>query len=287
VSGSQFPRLLWTLSTNGQEIHSSRDISTRFAAASAEYRLSRYIGLLASVGYEKIDDPTLDDQPDGPIGSAGVRLTPGPRTSVTLTYNHRFNSDFFSGNASYLLAPEASITASYTEKLETSQTLFADNLNFLTRDEFGNFVDSRTAQLFTLGDANFGLQDNAFRLRTFNFNFHAVRGRNIFDAAAYHERRDVDATGEHDKAVGGALNWAHTLTPLMTMSLTARYRFDSFDVDDDTNDQQLVGAAASLVYHLNETLDGVFGLTFTRQFADEKDNEFIESVVSIGLTKRF
>jgi uncharacterized protein (PEP-CTERM system associated) len=287
ISGRQFPRLLWTLSTNGQEIDSSRNISTRFAAASAEYRLSRYIGLLASVGYERIDDPTLDDKPDGPIGSAGFRLTPGPRTSVTLTYNHRFNSDFFSGNASYLLAPEASITASYTEQLETSQTLFADNLNFLTRDEFGNFVDSRTAQLFTLGDGNFGLEDNAFRLRMFNFGFHAVRGRNVFDAIAYHERRDVDATGEHDKAIGGALSWSHTLTPLMEMSLTTRYRFETFDVDDDTTDQQLVGAAASLVYHLNETLDGVLGLTFTRQFADEKDDEFIESVVSIGLTKRF
>ena len=33
VSGRQFPRLLWTLSTNGQEIQSSRNISTRFAAA--------------------------------------------------------------------------------------------------------------------------------------------------------------------------------------------------------------------------------------------------------------
>ena len=89
-----------------------------------------------------------------------MRLTPGPRTSVTLTYNHRFDSDFFSGSASYLIAPQARIDASYTERIETSQTLFADNLSFLTRDEFGNFIDSRTARLFALGDnANFGLQD--------------------------------------------------------------------------------------------------------------------------------
>lgn len=288
ISGSQFSRLLWTLDANAQNISSSRNISTRFAAASVEYRLSRFVGLLGSVGYERIDDPTLDQEPNGPIGSAGVRLTPGPRTSVTLTYNHRFDSDFFSGSASYLIAPETRIDASYTERLETSTTLFADNLNFLTRDEFGNFIDSRTAQLFALGDdANFGLQDNAFRLRSFNTSFHAVRGRNVFDALGYYERRDIDATGERDTAVGGALNWSHLLTPITTLSLTARYSYGKFETVEDTDDQQLVGAAASVVYQLNETLDGVLALTFTRQFADLRSNEFVEAVVSIGLVKRF
>lgn len=287
ISGSQFSRLLWTLDTNAQEISSSRHISTRYAAASVEYRLNRFVGLLGSVGYERIDDSTLDPEPDGPIGSVGLRLTPGPRTSVTLNYNHRFDSDFFSGSASYLIAPDARIDASYTERIETSQTQFADNLNFLTRDEFGNFVDSRTAQLFTLGDANFGLQDNAFRLRAFDMSFHAVRGRNVYDAHGYYERRDVDATHERDMAAGGALSWSRLLTPITTLNLTARYRYDSFDTLEGTDDQQLVGAAASLVYQLNETLDGVFALSFTRQFADLSANQFSEAVITIGLVKRF
>jgi uncharacterized protein (PEP-CTERM system associated) len=287
VSGSQFPRLLWTLNASGEEASSSRDISTRFAAASVEYRLSRVLGLLASVGYERISDATLDQEPDGPIGSAGLRLTPGPRTSVTLTYNHRFDSDFFAGSASYLLGPQTRIDATYTERLETSQTLFADNLSFLTRDEFGNFVDSRTARLFTLGDPNFGLQDNAFRLRAFNMALHAVRGRNVFDAVGYYERRDIDATNERDTAAGGALNWAHLLTPVTSLSLTARYRYDKFETVEGTDDQQLIGASASVLYHLNETLDGVIGVSFTRQFADVRSNEFAEAVVSIGLVKRF
>ena len=287
VSGSQFPRLLWTLNAAGEEISSSRDISTRFAAASVEYRLNRAVGLLASVGYERISDATLDEEPDGPIGSAGVRLTPGPRTSVTLTYNHRFDSDFFAGSASYLLGPQTRIDASYTERIETSQTLFADNLGFLTRDEFGNFVDSRTARLFTLGDPNFGLQDNAFRLRAFNMTLHAVRGRNVFDAVGYYERRDIDATNERDMAAGGALNWVHLLTPVTSLSLTARYRYDKFETVEGTDDQQLVGAAASVLCHLNETLDGVISLSFTRQFADLTSNQFMEGVVTVGLVKRF
>jgi uncharacterized protein (PEP-CTERM system associated) len=278
---------LWTLNAAGEEISSSRNISTRLAAASAEYRLSRAVGLLASVGYERISDATLDEEPDGPIGSAGVRLTPGPRTSVTLTYNHRFDSDFFTGSASYLAGPQTRIDASYTERIETSQTLFADNLGFLTRDEFGNFVDSRTARLFTLGDPNFGLQDNAFRLRAFNMTLHAVRGRNVFDALGYYERRDIDATNERDMAVGGALNWIHLLTPVTSLSLTARYRYDKFETVGSTDDQQLVGAAASVLCHLNETLDGVIALSFTRQFADVTSNRFVEGVVTIGLVKRF
>ena len=88
-------------------------------------------------------------------------------------------------------------------------------------------------------------------------------------------------------AAGGALNWSHLLTPITTLSLTGRYRYDSFENPEGTDNQQLVGTAASVVYQLNETLDGVVALSFTRQFADLRSNEFVEAVVSIGLVKRF
>jgi uncharacterized protein (PEP-CTERM system associated) len=287
VSGSRFSRLLWTLDANGENSTGSRDTSSRFGAASVEYRLTRIISPLVSVGYEKIDDSTLVDEPNGPIASAGVRLTPGPRTSVTLLYNHRYDSDFFTGDASYLIGPRTRIAASYTERLETSQTQFADNLSFLTRDEFGNFVDSRTERLFTLGDTNFGLEDNAFRLRALNVTMHAVRGRNTYDALAYYERRDIEITGERDTAAGGEVTWARQLTPITSLNLMARYRYEIFDEVTETDHQNLVGAGATLVRNLNPTLDGVIAVNFARNFSDQEDDEFLEAVVSIGLVKRF
>ena len=97
-----------------------------FVAASAEYPFNRTFSLFASAGYEQISDPSLDDELDGPIGSAGVRLSPGPRSILEVVYNHRFDSDFVTGSASYLIDSNSRIQAGYTERIETSQTTFAE-----------------------------------------------------------------------------------------------------------------------------------------------------------------
>jgi uncharacterized protein (PEP-CTERM system associated) len=103
TSGSRFPRLIWALTENAAYSKSSRDVSDIFAAASAEYHIDRYVSLIGSAGYERISDSTLDNEPDGPIGTAGFRLTPGPRTSLEVLYNHRFDSNFVTGNFRYFL----------------------------------------------------------------------------------------------------------------------------------------------------------------------------------------
>jgi uncharacterized protein (PEP-CTERM system associated) len=287
VSGSRFTRLLWALNAAAQFSSGSRDISSVSAVASTEYPINRTLSLFGSVGYEQISDSTLDHEPAGPIGSAGVRLSPGPRTIFEALYNHRFDSDFVTGKASYLIDPESHIDASYTENIETSQTSFVENLGFLRRDDLGNFIDARTDRLFQLGDNNFGVEDNAFRLRTFNLTLHLVRGRNTWDAVAYHERRDIDALDEHDTAIGGGANWRHRLSPVLTLNVTARYRHESFDRASGTDDQDLVGAGASIVQNLNATLDGVLAVNYSRQFANKSDDKFSETVVSVGLVKRF
>jgi FAD synthase len=48
-----------------------------------------------------------------------------------------------------------------------------------------------------------------------------------------------------------------------------------------------VGAGAALVNNLDDKLDAVIAVNFTKQFADKSDNEFVETVVSLGLIKHF
>ena len=287
TSGSRLSRIKTTLHLSGEEILASRRISTRLAELSAQYRLNREVGLLGSIGYERIEDPTLDDEPDGPIGSVGVQLKPGPRSSITLLYQHRFDSDFFSGEATYVIGPRTWIDASYSESIETSNSLFAENLGFLTRDEFGNYVDSRTARLFSLDDTGFGLEENAFRIRVFDLGLHLVRGRNTFDFVVYHERRDTDATDEKETAMGGAVNWQRQISPLSRFDFTARYRHAEFDDRSQDDTVRLMGAGASVIHSLGKSVDGVLAVNYSRQLADEREDEFSEAVVSIGLTKRF
>jgi uncharacterized protein (PEP-CTERM system associated) len=187
----------------------------------------------------------------------------------------------------YVIGPRTWLDASYSESIETSNTLFADNLEFLTRDEFGNYVDSRTARLFSLDDTGFGLEENAFRLRVFDLGLHLVRGRNTFDLVAYHERRDTDETDGEETALGGALNWQRQISPLSRLDFTARYRRTEFDDGSQDDTVRLIGAGASLIHSLSENLDAVLAVNYLRQLADEREDEFSEAVVSIGLTKSF
>jgi uncharacterized protein (PEP-CTERM system associated) len=294
VSGSQFTRLLWTALADVDSTTftgDNPDTSSQLLQASAEYRLNRQLGLLASVGYERISDPTFapDPEPDGPIGSVGVKYTPTPRTSILVNLNHRYNNNFITGSASYLLDKESKITASYTDQDYTSsQALYSNNLSFLTTDEFGNFIDSRTQQIFSLASTNFGIESDAFRQRSFALGVHVVQGRNTFDGSGYWQNRNVFQTGENDTAIGGAFSWGRVLSPVANVNLTVRYANENFDIPfEESDNQQIVGVGGSLVYHLNDTLDGILTLNYARQFADIPTNSFQETVLSLGLQKRF
>lgn len=287
TSGSQFPRLSWALNENAAFSSGSRDVSDIFAAASGEYHVNRKIDLIGSAGYERISDETLDDEPDGPVASAGVRLTPGPRTSLEVLYNHRFDSNFATGNLQYDIDTQSSVRASYRERVETSQLVFIDNLDFLERDETGAFVDSRTERLFHLDESTFGLEDNAFRLRTASVSLHLVRGRNTWDALAYWEQRTTDAIDERDTAFGGGFTWTHQLSDVASFNIAARYRHENSDNPSESNRVDLAGAGVALVNSLDDTLDAVLAVNYTRQIADNPDDEFDETVVSVGLIKHF
>ena len=98
VSGSQFTHLLWTILADVDSTNftgGNPDTSSQLYQASAEYRLDRQMGLLASVGYEQISDPTFfpDPEPTGPIGSVGIKYTLGPRQPDAFR-QRSFNLDF-------------------------------------------------------------------------------------------------------------------------------------------------------------------------------------------------
>src|SRR5262249_30266922 len=138
---------------------------------------------------------------------------------------------------------DSRITANYTDQVYTSsQALYSNNLSFLTTDEFGNFIDSRTEQIFSLASSNFGIQSDAFRQRSFGVGVHVIQGRNTFDGSGYWQNRNVFQTGENDTAIGGALSWGRVLSPVANINLTVRYANENFDIPfEESDNQQIVG----------------------------------------------
>jgi uncharacterized protein (PEP-CTERM system associated) len=293
VSGTQFTQFLWVVVADGADTSfagDNPDTSSRLLEGSAEYRLDREFGLLASVGFEKTSDSTFfpESEPDGPIGSIGIKYTPSERTSLIVNLNHRYNLNFFTGSGTYQIGPQTELRSNYTDQVFTSsQSQFFNDVSFMTTDEFGNFIDSRTEQLFSLSKGTFGVENNAFRERNFDVGVYAVRGRNTFDLGGFWQKRNVYSTGEEDRAFGGAVSWKRALSRVTDFSLTARYANQEFDTGLNDEHQQLFGVGGSLVYHMNETLDGVIAANITRQLSDLQTDEFTEAVISLGLRKQF
>lgn len=120
-SGDDFTTIKWTTLLDASETKGSGssaaptvtapfggpagDSSRRLALFSPEYAFNRYLIFLSALGYEKIDDPTLTNSPDGIIGNAGVRVNPGPRSTFRVLWNHRYESNYITGDASYLIGP--------------------------------------------------------------------------------------------------------------------------------------------------------------------------------------
>jgi len=120
--------------------------------------------------------------------------------------------------------------------------------------------------------------------------FHAVRGRNTFDLGGYWQERNVFLTGEDDTAFGASAGWTRVLTPNANMSLSLRYADELLDIppgQGQSDHLQLIGGGGSFVYHLNDTVDGVLTLNYTRQFSEIPANNYGEGVMSVGLQKRF
>jgi uncharacterized protein (PEP-CTERM system associated) len=298
VSGARFNRLRWTLTgdaaytlqggandnnnggngTTGNTLH-------LLARADAEYVLTREWSLLAGIGYEKIQNPTLDTEPDGPIGDIGFHWRPGPRLSLVLQFNHRFDDNFLSGSLSYQIGSATLLTANYSEGIQTTQGLLAEDVGFLTTDPSGNFIDARTAQLFSLSTDGLGFQNSAFRQRLFEVDLSSVFGLNHVNAHGYY----ITQTGGQDvdeKGFGGSLGWTRDLSENDQASATVRYQHvNSHGGDNQTDDT--VGVGVSVSHKFSETLQGVVLYTFTNRFSPNQSDRYRENVVTVGLVKTF
>jgi len=244
-----------------------------------------WVSALAGVGYESIRDETLDNQPNGPIGMVGVRLT-GARTSLVLAFNHRFDSNYPSMDFSYQISSQSQIRASYAEGIDTTASLFATDVAFLATDAFGNFVDARTAQLFSLGNTGLGVQNSAFRQRSLTVGYVGVFDRDSVNASGYLEMRDGSRSESSETAFGGIVGWRHEISPLDEVGATLRFQHTSGG-SSQGGTQNTVNLGISYSRKLSDTLTGVALYDFTDRFSTKSSDRFLENVVTIGLQKSF
>jgi uncharacterized protein (PEP-CTERM system associated) len=291
-SGRDFTQLRWTLTLDDTESDQSggaradTTTSNKIAEANGEYDVNRYFTLLSSVGYQKLDDPSLRNNVDGPTWSAGFAARPGPRTNMRLTYGHRDGADSFSGDGTYKFSAKTSLTATYSERIQTTQTVFQNNLQNLTTDEFGNFIDSRTASAFNIGNTGFGLANNAFHQKRFEMRFVGSSGRNGYGALASREERETDATSVTQIVDAISVNWSRTLDPYASANATLRYQTTDFGTTPTRKDD-LYGVQFGLNYRFGPSFYGFATNNLLLRKSDAANADLTENITSVGLRKIF
>jgi uncharacterized protein (PEP-CTERM system associated) len=307
-SGDQFQRLKWTLTaelqhsdrtrspgTGGSLLGAGQDSTsnTKLFQAESEYKLSNDWALTSSVGYEEIRDTTLIQNLDGPIGSLGFKYTPSPRITAEASYNHRNQSEFARGNLNYKITERATLDLSYDENLLISENQRARNLDFLTVDQFGNFVDSRTADAFQLNNNNFNLNDNVVRRKTAAIRFRLISNRDTYSSDLRHERSITETTGQEQESISIAGNWTRVISDQDQLNLTLRYR--TLDIAGGGIGGGVITARTdnteninvSYTHNFTPKLSAIVTYSLLARQSDAANGDLVENILAVGLRKQF
>lgn len=297
-AGPSFENLFWRLTA--QDSHTERsggtavsvtggqagDIDRQLARLELEYATGPRFSLLGSTGYEKIEDNSLQEQPDGIIWDAGFEVRPSRQTSFRATYGRRFENPVFNAALTSQIGPRTSLRATFTETLETTQELLNDQLAFIGTDIAGNLIDTRTGLPFVPGDPAFGLQDNTFRSERLSVALTAERGRNSFDVQIFTDTREFDAVDRTEESTGGSLGWTRRLTRFADLRVGATYRHTEFD-QAVAREDDFYTFDATLSYRLGIGALASLSLRRTERDSTTANADLTENLIAARVRKSF
>lgn len=308
-SGREFSKLLWNVSLEAEETdrsvdapatqgrlgltgtvvtdqaHSERSTARRLAIVDMQYVVNPTVSLLAGFGYERIQDATLDNEPDGPIWNLGAQLQPRPGTAIRATYGQRFEDNILTFAVSHLIGPRTTFTASFEgPSIQTFQQSLRNTLAAVARDPQGGFLDARTNERFVLRDPEFGLSDVAFNEGKLDASIPRVTDRDTIRLAAFQTSRESDATGETQDVLGASFHWNRRLNRRTTANLDLRYRNSS---PGDGGQDHFITMGAGLDCRVTEDITGSIVYDRTMRVSDEAQSEFTENVIAARIRGSF
>ena len=294
-SGRQFTRLLWSFTADRTK--TSRDVLPhnidQLGRADLTYVVNREIALLGGLGWQKIEDDSLTEPPNGPIWSVGTQIKPGPRTTLRVDFNHQFDSHFLTYSGSYLVSPRTSLSFSHTELVQTNAQRFTNNLAFITTNAQGQIVDLRTGLPFDPSTNPAGLEDDTTRDKQWNATFTSSSGRNNYSLQLFKSEQTVERTGQTIDQIGAVASFGRQLTHVLRGSTSVSYRMTDNTGGGGTtttsgnSDNKNLLVSGTLAYTLTPTTELDFNVNMSRQMTGDATRDTSENAASIVLRKSF
>ena len=279
LSGREFARTKWAAEAFALDnrVNDGDDFKRATFKGSGQMPINRYIALLASVGWDEFDGENIDnDAISGEFYSAGVRLTPGPRTDLSVQVGHRFGGGIVDADLTYLISSEASLTAGYNVDVAGSGGDSFANTSVL--DANGRLVNPN----YFPG----GYTDAITKTKTTSIGLIGEKGRNTYSASASYIVRDFLDDGTNEEVVTFDGSYSRQLSRRLEWSLFGGYS-QILDSQVAGGEETTFYGETGINYQFTATLIGTLAYGYYNSSSDTDGDSLRENTVSISVRKEF
>jgi uncharacterized protein (PEP-CTERM system associated) len=253
--------------------------------------LSYYVGsqlsLLSGLGWERIKDPTLFDEPIGLIWNVGFEYRLRPQSFIRVTYGRRFDDHDIEVASEWQIGNTTKLTVGYSTSLQTSQTSLLDQTIRIGIDRQGNLIDLTSGLPFQPGDRTLGLTSQTFRQDDFRAGLTSTRGRNTYATVATYQKRESEVpTTDKETVAGVGISWQRRLTRELNFDAQFDYRNLEFE-GGLTGTDNVYSLSSGLGIDLSESAALQLRVRQTERDSSEPLRELSETLVSVRLSKSF
>jgi uncharacterized protein (PEP-CTERM system associated) len=223
------------------------------------------------------------------VWDAGFQIRPNSISTFRFTAGQRFGGANYNASLDYQFNPNTRLRGAYVQTINTSQGLAIQNLNNLAVSQQGGLINNQTGQPFLPGDAQFGLNNSAFKQDRFTLSFEHSTLRNRYSIDIFDEIRTFDTTVQNNTHSRGLnLGFNRSLTPLLTLNLGASYSISKFE-NLGSREDDFYSATSGLSYRLSDTAQARLTYRHTARKSDGEGagSDIIEDFVAVSLTKEF
>ena len=279
-SGADFSRVAWTFSNIGRLEDRSQESNIKSANTDLglSYALWDDFALLAGAGYEyRSGDDDEGDNFQGVTWHGGFRYEPNPDFSLQATYGRRNDDNSLDASLNYKVGPKTTLTAAYSEALETGQGRAESRTRQLA-------IDPDTGEIVAVGDDPFTFQDETTRTRTLRVGAVYADGLNRITLLGLRGTSDGGEDGDED-FYNASITWSRPLSDDLNVNAGASYEHSDFQEDNRTDDTYFVNLG--LGYKLTETAHTFISYSFEARDSSDADEEFVENAITVGISASY
>lgn len=288
-SGQRFGRFRWGINAfydlTGRRFAGNRGEDIR-ARLNVEYRVLRWLGLLGSVGWERIDaagfeaDGVIDDV----TWNAGIRLNPTRNTDVTVRYGRNAGDDNFDVHARYT-RKRFQFVLRYNEDITTSQRRFIDGIDGGSFNDDGVFVDG-LGNPIDPNDLVFGFTDEAFRYRRLSFETRYEHRRTTASLFGYYDRRSFSSSDNTVHEYGARFTISRQFNPKARGTFEFLYDYEDFDRGPGRRDH-FFGIRTSFHYDFSRYFTTVLSYVYSNRNSNQNQFDSTGNTVTLSVQANF